>query len=87
MSSERQEPTKKKKRMRVGSAENIIVMVLIAVQFVLGTLVIRRVPDAYGWPIIVIIIAIGVLEYFLYTGKLKLFGRSNTGEPRQRGED
>jgi len=49
-------------------------MVLIAVQFVLGTLVIRRVPDAYGWPIIVMIIAIGVLEYFLYTGKLKLFG-------------
>ena len=87
MSSERQEPTEKKERPVIGFGEMVIVTCLIAIQTVLAVLFIRGVLDAYAVPIIVIIILLSVPVYALSTGKLKLFGRSNTGGPRQRGED
>ena len=86
MSSDEQQPTKKKRPV-IGFGEMVIVTCLIAIQTVLGILVVRGVLDAYIAVPIVVIILLGVPVYALGTGKLKLFGRSNTGEPRQRGED
>lgn len=73
VSSEQQQAAKKERPV-IGFAEKVIVMVLIAIQAVLGILATSVVPYAYVVPIIVIIIGLGVLEYALITGKLKLFG-------------